>query len=465
VSCEPSIICYCLDGHFVYVLQDERKSMSGDVIRKRIRVDENRTQNTYVGPGVSIKNVREANVEMKQETVSLKSLWIPLLRYKRQLDKAKRDGVKIPPRIPLLGVDTGTEFQTSSAFYSNTHDVVRAGRVRFTPPNQVTYGFVGPLRAFGSAETVLANSSVWPSQGKLPPSLDEKTYLLGKGTTAIARTTPTNPLMDVSVSLGEFRKEGLPKLAGLQFLRNGGSLKDLGHEYLNYEFGIKPLANDIMSLSRSIVDSEKVITQLERDSGRVVRRKYHFPDSVSETTSVVSSNTQPQGYYGDAYVLGGLANISGPLTKTVKVKERVWFSGAYTYHYDRGQDLRSKMASQYSEARKLYGLKVDLETLYNLTGWTWLFDWFTNTGDVMSNLSNFGSDGLVLKYGYVMCETTVSHIYTHTSTYGTIETIYGQRRKLRYRASPYGFGSDLTNLSVRQIAILAALGLTAQNKF
>jgi hypothetical protein len=39
------------------------------------------------------------------------------------------------------------------------------------------------------------------------------------GTTAIARVLPTNPLVDFSVTLGELRSEGIPKLVGSDFFK------------------------------------------------------------------------------------------------------------------------------------------------------------------------------------------------------------------------------------------------------
>lgn len=437
----------------------ERKCHVADTIRRReTKVNNLRAFRGFTESAAS-QTDSDASVSVKQETVSLKSLWGPIQAMKRQWRQAVREGRWTGAPPPILSMDTGTEFGTVRNYYRNTHDSVRLGREYI-----LNWFFQGPVRAAGPALSVPANSTLFPVADAFPLSLDRMTYIRGKGTDAIARTIPTNPVVDLSTTIGELRKEGLPKLVGLAALRQGDKpLKALGDEYLNVEFGWKPIIRDIKSLSQSILQGEKIIKQLERDSGRVVRRKYRFPTSTSTVEEFMGTTQAVGAFPSTALFYNDVSRITGPLTRIKTTTEEIWFSGAYSYYFDRGSTLSEEARYQAAKAKKLLGLKLDASTAWNLTGWTWLFDWFGNTGSVLHNLGAFASDHLVLRYGYVMCKTTVEHTYRHTSPeFGTIETTYGSISKVRLRATPYGFGSDLTQLNARQSAILVALGLSAQ---
>jgi len=80
----------------------------------------------------------------------------------------------------------------------------------------------------------------------------------------------------------------------------------------------------------------------------------------------------------------------------------------------------------------------------------------------MHNVSALGRDGLVMQYGYVMHENT-RHLYANASStqYSSSASVHVKDLfQVRTAATPYGFGVDLKSLSAKQIAILAALGLS-----
>jgi hypothetical protein len=115
------------------------------------------------------------------------------------------------------------------------------------------------------------------------------------------------------------------------------------------------------------------------------------------------------------------------------------------------------------EANKVLGTRLTPKTVWELTPWSWAADWFGTTGDVMSNLSTLGHDGLVLQYGYVMHEQILATSVDY-KTVGAPELSGSYTNKLimrqRFEATPYGFGFDLKSLTTRQVSILAALGLS-----
>jgi len=121
-------------------------------------------------------------------------------------------------------------------------------------------------------------------------------------------------------------------------------------------------------------------------------------------------------------------------------------------------------------ARKLLGADVDPEVLWDLAPWSWAVDWFSSVGDVIHNLSAYSSDGLVLRYGYIMEHSIVRDTYTYSGDLGLIprcnftgrpaDLVVTSEKKLRRRSSPFGFGLAMSELTTRQKAILAALGLS-----
>jgi len=122
-----------------------------------------------------------------------------------------------------------------------------------------------------------------------------------------------------------------------------------------------------------------------------------------------------------------------------------------------------------AEANKLLGTRLTPATVWNLAPWSWALDWFTNTGDVVTNLSAFANDGLCLRYGYIMEEVSTrntgcwqGYINTRDSAnvFIKIEESFGSTTKKRQPATPFGFGLELGSFTPRQMAITAALGLS-----
>lgn len=120
-----------------------------------------------------------------------------------------------------------------------------------------------------------------------------------------------------------------------------------------------------------------------------------------------------------------------------------------------------------SEAEKLLGLQVTPEVLWNLAPWSWLSDWFFNVGSLMTNFSALGKDNVVMRRGYMMGHdmTTVTYSNPGVSLYqslpsGPISQSFTAETKARRRAHPYGFGVTHSQLTAKQAAILAALGIS-----
>jgi hypothetical protein len=317
----------------------------------------------------------------------------------------------------------------------------------------------------GNVYALVPNAAEFDSISKEIPFV-ESGPLDSWGSSAIAQVLPTKSEAQLAVAAGELVSGGLPSLIGKSLLKS--KLKDyrkIGDEYLNVEFGIKPLISDIQATANSIVNAEKRLQQLERDSGRLVRRRFAFPDLSEEFTTVATGAAAVPSGWTNPYLYN--STTGHRKTTTTYFTTKRWFSGAFTYHVNIGDTQRSQLANAATQARLLLGVKLDAEVLWNLSPWSWLADWFGNAGDIATNVSHFQKDGLVMPYGYIMCQQTgikrsvlsgLNWWQSHMPK--TVVTTLTCERKQRRKAHPFGFGVTDAMLDTRQWAILGALGIS-----
>lgn len=288
------------------------------------------------------------------------------------------------------------------------------------------------------------------------------------GTNFISKTIPTNPIVDGSVSLAELFREGIPSaISAVWFKERAAFFRNLGDDYLNIEFGWKPFLSDLRKAALAIHHSNEMIKNLADNSGKDLHRHSFTPEKVSPN----GINSFTDVYYPS--ISNGGDFSPPPWYRISDVSyQKTWFSGCYTYHFDPG--TMSKFDRIATEARLLYGIQVTPEVLWNLAPWSWLVDWFVNYGPMLHNLSAFQSDGLVLKYGYVMEHSrriitrkndvgTYSRVGSNTYPLHYADKFYGESKR-RAKATPFGFGLNSSDFTNRQWAILAALGITRAYK-
>lgn len=410
---------------------------------------------TYYQGGLVGTNTYPVSIVGRQTTVSRSN---SRFRTQQKLDKLVREGKLAPELMNAYEVastqDNGGEFETTCHSYSGNRLEARIRNVN----GPYSYQYDGPVFAYRSV--VKPTDSVWP----VPPT-DLYGQMVGKGATAINRTIPTNPAASTAQFLGELR-EGLPSLPGHSYVNRGGP-GGVADEYINIEFGVKPLISDLQDIWAAAESAETRIRQLERDSGRVIRRRYSFPPELTVGPEELVSPLFPgspglrTGTAGSAY-----PSVTGKVYRVRTTEVRTWFSGAYSYLYPKGDSALDKVRRAASNLRATFGLDISPELLWELTPWSWAIDWVSNIGDVMSNISRFSRDGLVMRWGYVMCTWKCTDTYTLTGQsfngLGTpaLSQSFTTTVKKRVKATPYGFALDPATFTTRQWAILGALGIS-----
>jgi hypothetical protein len=237
-----------------------------------------------------------------------------------------------------------------------------------------------------------------------------------------------------------------------------------GDEYLNWEFGWKPLIADFKKFLYAYKKTDQLWDQFLRDSGRRVRRRYTFPKFEEVSSTVVLD----QVLQGPGLLQPSLYAGSGtfPRYEETNLSRERWFSGAFTYLAEVEDSQHKSWKRDLQRFNYLYGVKITPEVLWNLAPWSWAADWFANTGNIMTNISRFSSDSLVMPYGYMMEKSILKKTYRikdvrfKSQTIPDLTQTFTHTVKYRRKATPYGFGLDEGTFTPRQWAIIAALGLS-----
>jgi hypothetical protein len=288
-----------------------------------------------------------------------------------------------------------------------------------------------------------------------PTPINPTTQLLyALGTKASANCDPTNPAFSAPVALGELMREGVPSVPLVDSWRERTlRAKNAGSEYLNVEFGWKPLVSEIMSFANAATKSESILRGYHQGSGKKIRRGFTYPGLTQTKTE--SGSFAPVPTEMNQFLTGSLSDRS---------ETKQYFSGCFQYYLNTSSDKLNRLSARISDFRKLYGVELTPEVLWNLTPWSWALDWFFNIGDVIHNISSIGRDGMTMQYGYMMSGTTrtltMSAALPSNLGGASTQTIRTQKALIRVPASPYGFGMTSSQLTAKQSAVLVALGLT-----
>jgi hypothetical protein len=301
------------------------------------------------------------------------------------------------------------------------------------------------------------------------------------GTLAVNASAPTAPSANLSTATIELAREGIPKIPVVGNLmhprdihvkgdaRHESVFGRTGDEHLNVVFGWMPLVSDAKSVVRSLQTATQQARQLVRDSGKQVRRTFRFPVENSITHSVVQANATEVLYEVSSYFLerrDGLLTAPTATQKSTILHRELYFKGAFTYYMPTDKSLWSRIERYEQLGNKLLGTRIDPGAVWNLSAWSWLVDWVTDIGQIMSNASRLSEDGLVMRYGYLMSHVTDEVHYTNTGAKfklgdsAPFTAILRRESKERVRATPFGFGLDTSKFTLRQWSILTSLGMT-----
>jgi hypothetical protein len=386
----------------------------------------------------------DSSLGFHQQTNSIDHPWQHYRRHARGLPR-NMGGPFITTKL-AVGLPSRKTWKLRRNFVSGAPAYLVEGDLF---PHIIPYGLAKLVR-----QDKLRTSSVWTEPDAMS-SLELR--LLGEK--IMLSLVPTSAAFDAVTALGEPISDGaLFGLPGRSLLLNG----DPGGEYLNTVFGIQPTARDIEDFNTALGSYDKVIKQYLKDANKLVRRKtkpYSIPEEVTQSVS----NTNPITAKGRT-VTSTLLSGSGSCTIEKRINRKIWYAGAFRYHIPKSL---SNFEKNLFEWQRAYKIIPDPADIWNLLPFTWLADWFTNGGDSLRHLFLQATEGATQWYGYVMCESVVKTTYTWTGllylsgtpTPCSITSVVVKTIKQRERVSPFGSAFTGVDLTPRQLAILAALGV------
>lgn len=245
------------------------------------------------------------------------------------------------------------------------------------------------------------------------------------------------------------------------------SPKKAASQFLNVAFGWQPFLKDMGDAFSVLSEFDAYVDRTREMNGKWMRRTR--TEDVVESEEVLyqgQSNTNscsPALQASDFLVPGSCFQ-----TVTRRKTTRVWYTGTFKY-YRPEFDYAKQMHPAARRVRQLItalGLRISPSVVYKVTPWTWMLDWFVNVGDFVQRVEDMASDSILSKEFYLMRQSRVELEYRKVFTtldgqsfdlkwYRSVET------KRRGRAdSPFHFTPLPGGLSARQLAILAAVGIT-----
>jgi hypothetical protein len=356
---------------------------------------------------------------------------------------------------PLPFTEGSTTYVAEEEIWSENHPGWSTGRGDSGGPWFLTRFWQEPAAIYINTPWYIGQ--VWPyvnvgaGSGIAKPTWLSTASLVPIGSTMVSRVLPTNPSAHLATFIGELISDkGVASLPGKITRERGLSMKAAGGEYLNAEFGWLPFVSDLQDFARAIKNRNKIISQYDRASDTKIRRRYVYSD-VATTFTITGLCSDP----------ALTTQLKSPGYRSTLSRERIWFSGAFRYHVPLGNDFYSKALRYESHANRLLGTRITPEVVWNIAPWSWLGDWFGNTGDVLHNISALGTDGLAMQYGYAMRSKTqdMTDVAVSGPLQGSSLTTHSVAKQ-RINATPYGFGKLPSSLSKRQLAVLAALGMS-----
>lgn len=310
---------------------------------------------------------------------------------------------------------------------------------------------------------------------------------------------PLAPDVSLIRFLGEFAKDGLPKLSGTIFsqVRSPSSgLRSLGSEYLNFVFALKPSVSDLKRIAEAVLrvngrastlrQELSALTVTSRDD-RTLRRE----ESIQSSTPIliwgpnaIPVGSSPNGpfsnysnwrnatfknHYGFSAGPGSLrCQVTTTYTRDFRVVA-AWdvFVEDLLLHLDR-------MTSFTGYARSVLDMDVTPELIWDLTPWSWFVNWWFDLGGFLRKASAAFNDRMPLRYAYYMEHRAWNQVINPLRN--VISPVVGtpfvppiatftSESKSRWRAYPYGFGVTFDGLSPFQVSVLAALGIANGSKW
>ncbi|DAD50182.1 TPA_asm: maturation protein [ssRNA phage Gerhypos.1_4] len=247
--------------------------------------------------------------------------------------------------------------------------------------------------------------------------------------------------------------------------------KAAAEQFLNVSFGWRPFVGSIVKTCDAVLNMEQHIANLVRGNDRWINRRFAEDQVVSESIVYGSYGTSTplvSPVFGIDYVL--------PFSCLFEVRRqrmsRVWYEGSFKYYrpqFDAGLQSGYPTLKKLRQMATVLGLDLNATTVYRVTPWTWLVDWFVNVGENIQSFEDMATDSVAARYAYIMRETYDRFEYRvqfKSQTGQVVEAKWYHSSSVKRRISaesPFGFTLLGGGLSAFQLSIMAALKLSGSS--
>jgi len=244
--------------------------------------------------------------------------------------------------------------------------------------------------------------------------------------------------------------------------------KELAEHFLNVSFGWKPFVGSIVKTCDAVLNIQQHIADSIRYNDKWMTRRFAEDQTLSEDVVYGSYGTSTplvSPVFGIDYVL--------PYSCLFQVRRqkmsRVWYEGQFKYYrpqFDAGLESGYPTLRKLRQMATILGADLNATTVYRVTPWTWLVDWFVNVGENIQSFEDLATDSVAAKYAYIMRSTYDRFEYRvqfKSQSGQTIEAKWYKACSVKRRIpadSPFGFTLLGNGLSSFQLTIMAALGLS-----
>jgi len=243
--------------------------------------------------------------------------------------------------------------------------------------------------------------------------------------------------------------------------------KAASDQFLNEQFGWVPFLADLRKFKNVYDNFHEYCGRIANDNNKWVKRKSTLLVGDPIYTRIDGGIGQRCEPLGGMFTSGTLFRAQPTWECGMITSTHVTTSGLFKYYrpeFDYHDPHYHGMFNMAMRAATLYGARVNPSNIYKATPWSWLADWFTNLGNIVDAASGWATDGIVAKYLYLMHHQMRTIRLTQVLPFkdGDVVLQWFRTCEVKRReeaSSPYGFSLSGTALTLRQMAILAAIGI------
>lgn len=360
-----------------------------------------------------------------------------------------------------------------------------------------TFTYTGPRHPGGDTDVIKRYSAIGNMSSivtsEFPKDSDSRKIASGM----MRKAVPEAPAWDLVRSVAE--QKDSPRLFKAAHAFGRGAFKDISRtpsvrgtvagnaqKYLAWIFGVQPTVSDIAYAAEAV-------SILSRSAGRILTdyrvstrrlRVHQLQHETYQSSSGVAPgySAQPIGLRGGDLLVSGTLYGSHPAhTRTTvecyaDVQAQVRMFSTFSYYVPHPSGLASRLTGYNNKAKQLLGGGLTASTVYELSAYSWLLDWYVDFGGLLSYQQAVADNAVVASVsGYTTIQTSQAFARAASPAYTSYDPSTMTNLKVtgcslamasvsttQLRRRPGGaYSLDRSGpLSGQQTAVLGALGLS-----